>query len=120
MLGRYVSVFDTCLLREARAGLVGVELRMPHDARLGIGLMQRAQHLVEHHQLFGRAVVLVPVFGRSAVSALVADAYRPRVVAPHMASHHGHGASVVERTVAPHIQMIAGIVAETSALVVGT
>ena len=65
---------------ETRTGLVGIEFAMPHDARLGIDLMQQREDLIQDDHLLGSAIVLVLVFGTARVATFVADPDTVRVV----------------------------------------
>ena len=90
---------------------------MAADAGIRIALVQQTQHLVEHHHLFRRAVVLAVIFRRVADTALVAYADAVGVVSRHMAALHADGSAVVQRTVTTHIQVVPRIVAIAACLV---
>ena len=66
---------------ETGTGLAGIEFAVPHDACIGIDLMQQREDLVQDDHLFCRAIVLVLVLGTARVATLEADANTVRVVA---------------------------------------
>ena len=53
---------------------------MPHDASIGIDIMQQLKNLVQDDHLLGRAIVLVLVLGTARVATFVADPDTVRVV----------------------------------------
>ena len=82
---------------------------MSHDACLGIDLVKDAQHFVQSYHLLGSAVVLVLDIGAARVTALIADANAARVVALHVATTFSYRSAIEQGTIAPHINVIAGI-----------
>ena len=83
---RLLSVKDISVLLgrgriETGTGLAGIEFAMPHDARLGIDLMQQREDLVQDDHLLSCAIVLVLVLGTARVATFVADPDTVRVVA---------------------------------------
>ena len=87
---------------------------MPHDACIGIDLMQQLQNLVQDDHLLGRAIVLVLVFGTARVATFVADSDTVRVVALHMTSSLSNGSTIVQTTIPSHIEVITWVGAETT------
>ena len=69
---------------ETRTCLAVIEFAMPHDACLGIDLMQQREDLVQDDHLLSRTIVLVLVLGTARVATFEADANTVRVVAFHM------------------------------------
>ena len=65
---------------ETGTGLAGIEFAVPHDACIGIDLMQQREDLVQDDHLLSRAIVLVLVFGTARVATFVADPDTVRVV----------------------------------------
>ena len=76
-----ITVLDGRWRIETRTGLAGIEFAVPHDASIGIDLMQQRKDLVQDDHLLSRAIVLVLVFGTARVTALIADPDTVRVVA---------------------------------------
>ena len=87
---------------------------MPHDASIGIDLMQQLQNLIQDDHLLGRAIVLVLVLGTARVATLVADSYTVRVVALDVTTSLGNGSTIVETAIPSHIEVITRIGAEAS------
>ncbi len=79
--------------------------------------MQGGKQEVQGDQLLGGAVVLI-LFVQGwlvlAMSALIAYADTVRVVAGNVAAFDAEGATVVERAVTGHVEVIAGVGAEAS------
>ena len=109
-----VRVFDRSRWIETGTGLAGIEFAVPHDARLGIDLMQQREDLVQDDHLLSRAIVLVLVFGAARVATFVADPDTVRVVALDVASSVTDRSTIVQTTIPPHIKVITRIGAETS------
>ena len=80
--------------------------------------MQHVQHLVDDDHLLSRAVVLVAVFGAVAVAAFVADADAVGIVTSGVATYLRDGAAVVERAVAPDVDVVTRPWAEAAPVVV--
>ena len=87
---------------------------MSHDAGFGIDGVQDLEQLVQYNHLLGSTVVLVLLLGAARVTALIADANALRVEALDMASSNVDGAGVVQGSIPPHIEVIAGIGAESA------
>ena len=66
---------------ETRTGLAGIEFAVPHDASIGIDLMQQCEDLVQDDHLLSCAIILVLVLGTARVATFVADPDTVRVVA---------------------------------------
>ena len=82
---------------------------MSHDACIGIDLVEDAQHLVKCDHLLGSTVVLVLDIGAARVATLIADADAACVVAFHVATSLSNRTTIEQGTIAPYINMIAGI-----------
>ena len=76
-----VLILFGCRWIETRTGLAGIEFAVPHDASIGIDLMQQREDLVQDDHLLSRAIVLVLVLGTARVATFVADPDTVRVVA---------------------------------------
>ena len=92
---------------------------MSHDAGFGIDGVQDLEQLVQNNHLLGSTVVLVLLLGTARVTALIADADALRVEALDMASSDVDGSGVVQGSIPTHIEVIAGIGAESSSLMTG-
>ena len=99
---------------ETGTRLAGIELAVPHDARLGIDLMQQLEDLVQDDHLLSRAIVLVLVLGTARVATFEADANTVRVVALDVTTSLSDGSTIVETSISPHIKMITRAGAESS------
>ena len=99
---------------ETRTGLAGIEFAVSHDACIGIDLMQQREDLVQDDHLLSCAIVLVLVFGTARVATFVADPDTVRVVALDVTSSLTDGATIVETTIPPHIEVITRIGAEAT------
>ena len=91
-----------------------IELAVPHDACLGIDLMQQRKDFVQDDHLLSRAIVLVLVLGTARVATFKADANTVRVVTLHMTTSLSDGSAIVESTIPSHIEMITRAGAESS------
>ena len=109
-----IRILDGRRRIETRTGLAGIEFAVPHDARIGIDLMQQRENLVQDDHLLRRAIVLVLVLGTARVATFVADAETDRVVALDVTSSLTDGSTIVETTIPPHIEVITRIGAEAS------
>ena len=58
-----------------------IEFAVPHDASIGIDLMQQRENLIQDDHLLRRAIVLVLVLGTARVATFVADSDTDRIVA---------------------------------------
>ena len=87
---------------------------MPHDACIGIDLMQQLKNLVQDDHLLGRAIVLVLVFGTARVTALIADPDTVRVVALDVTTPLIDWSTIVQTTIPSHIEVITRVGAEAS------
>ena len=92
---------------------------MSHDAGFGIDGMQDLEQLVQNNHLLGSTVVLVLLLGTARVTALVADAQALRVEALDMASSDVDRSGVVQGSIPPHIEVIAGIGSESACPMTG-
>ena len=99
---------------ETRTRLAGIELAVPHDACLGIDLMQQREDLVQDDHLLGCAIVLVLVLGTARVATFKADANTVRVVALDVTTSLSNGSTIIETSIPSHIKMITRIGAESS------
>ena len=82
--------------------------------------MQQRQHLVQHHHLLRRAVILVLMAWRRilTVSALIAYANRVSIEVRHMTSDLAHRPTVIHRAIPSHIHVIPRPGTKSSRLVV--
>ena len=87
---------------------------MSHDAGFGIDFVQDLEQFVQYNHLLGSTVVLVLLLGAARMTALIADANALRVEALHVAPSDADGAGVVQGSIPPHVEMIAGIGAESA------
>ena len=87
---------------------------MSHDAGFGIDGVQDLEQFVQYNHLLCSTVVLVLLLGAARVTALIADANALRVEALDMASSDVDGSGVVQGSIPPHIEVIAGIGAESA------
>ena len=92
---------------------------MSHDAGFGIDGVQDLEQLVQNNHLLGSTVVLVLLLGAARMTALIADANALRVEALDMASSDVDGAGVVQGSIPPHIEVIAGIGSESACPMTG-
>ena len=92
---------------------------MSHDAGFGIDGMQDLEQFVQYNHLFRSTVVLVLLLGAARVTALIADAQALRIEALDMASSDVDRAGVVQGSIPPHIEVIAGIGAESACPMAG-
>ena len=99
---------------ETGTRLAGIELAVPHDARLGIDLMQQLEDLVQDDHLLSRAIVLVLVLGTARVATFEADANTVRVVALDVAPSLTDRSTIVQTTIPSHIEVITRVGAESS------
>ena len=99
---------------ETRTRLAGIEFAMPHDACIGIDLMQQLKNLVQDDHLLSRAVVLVLVFGTARVATFVADPDTVRVVALDVTTPLIDWSTIVQTTIPSHIEVITRVGAEAS------
>jgi len=116
---RLLSVKDISVLLgrgriETRTGLAGIEFAVPHDACIGIDLMQQREDLVQDDHLLSCAIVLVLIFGTARVATFVADPDTEGIVSLDVATSLGDGTTIVETTIPPHIDVITRIGAEAS------
>ena len=91
-----------------------IELAVPHDACLGIDLMQQREDLVQDDHLLGRAIVLVLVLGTARVATFKADANTVRVVALDVTTSLSDRSAIIESTIPSHIEVITRAGAEAS------
>ena len=115
----FFLVKDITVLRrggriETGTRLAVIQFAMPHDACIGIDLMQQLKDLVQDDHLLSRAIVLVLVLGTARVATFVADPDTVRVVSLDVAPSLGNGSTIVETTIPSHIEVITRIGAETS------
>ena len=87
---------------------------MPHDACIGIDLMQQREDLVQDDHLLSRAIVLVLVLGTARVATFVADSDTEGIVALNVAPSLTDRSTIVETTIPSHIEVITRIGAEAS------
>ncbi len=99
---------------ETRTRLAGIEFTMPHDAGIGIDLMQQLENLVQDDHLLSRAIVLVLVFGTARVATFVADPDTVGVVAIDVAPSLGNGSTIIQTTIPSHIEVITRIGTEAT------
>ena len=99
---------------ETRTRLTWIEFAVPHDACLGIDLMQQREDLVQDDHLLSRAIVLVLVLGTARVATLEADANTVRVVALDVTTSFSKRSTIVESTIPSHIKMITRAGADSS------
>ena len=109
-----ISVFDRGGRIETGTCLAGIEFAVPHDAGIGIDLMQQLQNLIQDDHLLRRAIVLVLVFGTARVATFVADPDTVRVVALHVATSLTDRSTIVQTTIPSHIEVITRIGAEAA------
>ena len=109
-----ISVFDRGGRIETGTCLAGIEFAVPHDAGIGIDLMQQREDLVQDDHLLSCAIVLVLVFGTARVATFVADPDTVRVVALDVTTSLTDRSTIVETTIPPHIEVITRIGAEAS------
>ena len=109
-----IGVFDGGGRIETGTRLAVIELAVPHDACLGIDLMQQREDLVQDDHLLGCAIVLVLVLGTARVATLEADANTVRVVAFDVTTPLSDGATIIETSIPSHIEMITRAGAESS------
>ena len=109
-----IRILDGGRRIETRTGLAGIEFAVPHDASIGIDLMQQREQLVQDDHLLRRAIVLVLVLGTARVATFVADPDTVRVVALDVTSSLTDGSTIVETTIPPHIEVITRIGAEAT------
>ena len=76
---------------------------MPHDACLGIDLMQQREDLVQDNHLLGSAIVLVLVLGTARVATFVADPDTESIVSLDVTPSLGNGSTIVQTTIPSHI-----------------
>ena len=93
---------------------MGIEFAMPHDACIGIDLMQQRKDLVQDDHLLRRAIVLVLVLGTARVATFVADPDTVRVVSLDVTPSLGNGSTIVQTTIPSHIEVITRIGAEAT------
>ena len=102
---------------ETGTRLAVIEFAMPHDACLGIDLMQQLQNLVQDDHLLSSAIVLVLVFGTARVATFVANPDTVRVVALHVAPSLADRSTIIQTTIPSHIEVITWVGTEaTSAM----
>ena len=99
---------------ETGTRLAVIEFAMPHDACLGIDLMQQREDLVQDDHLLSRAIVLVLVLGTARVATFEADANTVRVVALDVAPSLTDRSTIVQTTIPSHIEVITRVGAESS------
>ena len=99
---------------ETGTGLAGIEFAMPHDACIGIDLMQQREDFVQDDHLLGSAIVLVLVFGTARVTALIADPDTVRVVSLDVTPSLADRSTIIQTTIPSHIEVITRIGAEAS------
>jgi len=87
---------------------------MPHDARLGIDLMQQLKDLVQDDHLLGCAIVLVLVFGTARVATFVADPDTEGIVPLDVTPSLTDRSTIIQTTIPSHIEVITRIGAEAS------
>ena len=92
---------------------------MSHDAGFGIDGVQDLEQLVQDNHLLGSTVVLVLLLETARMTALIADANALRVEALDMASSDVDRATIIECSIPPHIEVIAGIGAESACPMTG-
>ena len=88
---------------ETGTGLAGIEFAVPHDARIGIDLMQQREDLVQDDHLLRRAIVLVLVLGTARVATFVADPDTEGIVALDMAPSLADRSTIIQTTIPSHI-----------------
>ena len=76
--------------------------------------MQQRENLVQDDHLLGSAIVLVLVFGTARVATFVADPDTVRVVSLHMTTSLTDRSTIIQTTIASHIEVITRIGAEAS------
>ena len=99
---------------ETGTRLARIQFAMPHDACIGIDLMQQLKDLIQDDHLLSRAIVLVLVFGTARVTALIADPDTFRVVALVVTPSLTDRSTIVQTTIPPHIEVITRIGAEAT------
>ena len=99
---------------ETRTRLAGIELAVPHDACIGIDLVQQLEDLVQDDHLLSRAIVLVFVLGTARVTTLITYPDTVRVVALDVTTPLCDGATIVKSSIPSHIKMITRAGAESS------
>ena len=104
---------------ETGTRLAGIEFAMPHDACIGIDLMQQREDLVQDDHLLSRAIVLVLVLGTARVATFEADANTVRVVALDVTTSLCNRSAIVESTIPPHIEVIPRTGAEAACPMAG-
>ena len=109
-----ITVLDGRRRIETRTGLAGIEFAVPHDASIGIDLMQQREDLVQDNHLLGRAIVLVLVLGTARVATFVADSDTEGIVALDVTPSLTDRSTIVETTIPSHIEVITRIGAEAS------
>ena len=92
---------------------------MSHYAGFGIAGMQDLEQFVQYNHLLRSTVVLVLLLEAARMTALIADANALRVEALDMASSNVDGAGVVQGSIPPHIEVIAGIGSESACPMTG-
>ena len=93
---------------------MGIEFAMPHDARIGIDLMQQLEDLVQDNHLLSRASVLILVLGTARVATFVADPDTVRVVSLDVTPSLTDRSTIVQTTIPSHIKVITWVGAEAT------
>ena len=120
LLKKFFFLFkDIAVLRrggriETGTGLAGIEFAMPHDASIGIDLMQQLKNLVQDDHLLSRAIVLVLVFGTARVATFVADPDTVRVVSLDVTPSLADRSTIVQTTIPSHIEVITRVGTEAT------
>ena len=114
-----IRILDRGRRSKTGTGLAGIQFAMSHDAGFGIDGMQDLEQLVQYNHLLRSTVVLVLLLRAARVTALVADAQTLRVEALDMASSDVDRSGVVQGSIPPHIEVIAGIGAESACPMTG-
>ena len=87
---------------------------MPHDARIGIDLMQQLEDLVQDNHLLSRAIVLILVLGTARVATFVADPDTVRVVSLDVTPSLTDRSTIVQTAIPSHIEVISRVGAEAT------
>ncbi len=114
-----IRILDGGRRSKARAGLARIQFAMSHDAGFGIDGVQDLEQFVQNDHLLGSTVVLVLLIEAARVTALIADADALRVEALDVASSDADGAGVVQGSIPPHIEVIAGVCTESACPMAG-
>lgn len=97
---------------EAGTGLVGVEVLVADETGIGVEVEEEGEDLVQRYQLLGGAGIGgMTIVGEA---AFVTDADTVAVVVRDVTARQGHRTTVVDRAIATHVDVVAGVGAEAA------